>query len=184
MTWTIDVPVVAGPVLSSLPNPMAAAVADALARPAVQQPAWPDPDYLARVRGVLEAVPPIAVPSEVDRLQERLGRVARGEEFLLQGGDCAETFADNTEAHLRGTIRTLLQMAVVLTYGTSMPVVKVGRIAGQYAKPRSSNTDAVGLPSYRGDMVHGLEPTEEARRPDPGRLIRAYANDLAHLVRA
>ena len=87
-------------------------------------------------------MPPIAVPTEVDRLQERLGEVARGEAFLLQGGDCAETFVDNTEPHLRGTIRTLLQMAVVLTYGTEMPVIKLGRIAGQYAKPRSSDTDA------------------------------------------
>ena len=112
--------------------------------------------------------------------------VARGEAFLLQGGDCAETFVDNTETHLRGTIRTLLQMAVVLTYGTSMPVVKVGRIAGQYAKPRSADTDVAGLPSYRGDMVNSLEPTLQARRPDPGRLIRAYANAAAamNLARA
>ena len=126
------------------------------------------------------------MPAEVDRLQHRLGMVARGEAFLLQGGDCAETFVDNTESHLRGTIRTLLQMAVVLTYGTSMPVVKVGRIAGQYAKPRSSETDVAGLPSYRGDMVNALEPTLEARRPDPGRLIRAYANAAAamNLARA
>jgi 3-deoxy-7-phosphoheptulonate synthase len=138
------------------------------------------------VRGVLEAVPPIAVPTEVDALQERLAEVARGRAFLLQGGDCAETFADNTEAHLRGTIRTLLQMAVVLTYGTAMPVVKVGRIAGQYAKPRSADVDAAGLPTYRGDMVNGIEPTEAARRPDPGRLIRAYANAAAamNLARA
>ena len=112
--------------------------------------------------------------------------MARGEAFLLQGGDCAETFDDNTEAHLRGTIRTLLQMAVVLTYGTSMPVVKLGRIAGQYAKPRSSDLDAAGLPSYRGDMVNALEPSEEARRADPGRMIRAYANAAAamNLARA
>jgi 3-deoxy-7-phosphoheptulonate synthase len=186
MSWTIDVPVAVGPVLSPLPGPLSAAVSDALARPAAQQPAWPDSDYLARVRGVLQAVPPIAVPSEVEALQGRLGAVARGEAFLLQGGDCAETFAENTEAHLRGTIRTLLQMAVVLTYGTSMPVVKLGRIAGQYAKPRSSNVDADGLPSYRGDMVHGLEATEQARRPDPGRLVRAYANAAAamNLARA
>ena len=138
------------------------------------------------MRALLESVPPIAVPTEVDRLQERLGEVARGEAFLLQGGDCAETFVDNTEPHLRGTIRTLLQMAVVLTYGTSMPVVKVGRIAGQYAKPRSSDIDAAGLPSYRGDMVNALEPTAEARRPDPGRLVRAYANAAAamNLTRA
>src|SRR4051812_29984397 len=133
MTWTVDVGVTGTP-LPPLPlsTAVAAAVGDALARPAVQQPAWLDSAYVARVRGVLENVPPIAVPTEVDALQGRLGMVARGEAFLLQGGDCAETFADNTEAHLRGTIRTLLQMAVVLTYGTSMPVVKVGRIAGQY----------------------------------------------------
>src|SRR3954454_21192016 len=184
MTWTVDVPL-AAPALQ-LPSPLAGALTDALARPAAQQPDWPDLDYVARVRGVLEHVPPIAVPTEVDRLQARLGKVARGEAFLLQGGDCAETFDGNTEAHLRGTIRTLLQMAVVLTYGTSMPVVKVGRIAGQYAKPRSADLDGTGLPSYRGDMVNALEPTAEGRRPDPGRLIRAYANAAAamNLTRA
>src|SRR5439155_3663033 len=128
-----------------------------------QQPAWPDLDGVVRVSKLLEAVPPIAVPTEVDRLQQRLGEVARGEAFLLQGGDCAETFIDNTEAHLRGTIRTLLQMAVVLTYGAATPVVKVGRIAGQYAKPRSSDVDALGLPSYRGDMVNAFEATPDAR---------------------
>jgi 3-deoxy-7-phosphoheptulonate synthase len=139
-----------------------------------------------RVRTLLESVPPITVPGEVDLLQRRLGQVARGEAFLLQGGDCAETFDDNTEPHLRGVIRTLLQMAVVLTYGTSMPVVKLGRIAGQYAKPRSSNIDSAGLPSYRGDMINAITPTPEARRPDPGRLLRAYANAAAamNLVRA
>ena len=169
-----------------LPGVLAAAVSEALTRSAAQQPVWPDPEEVARVRAVLEAVPPIAVPAEVDRLQERLGAVARGNAFMLQGGDCAETFVDNTEAHLRGTIRTLLQMAVVLTYGTSMPVVKIGRIAGQYAKPRTSDTDLAGLPSYRGDMVNALEATFEARRPDPGRLIRAYANAAAamNLARA
>jgi 3-deoxy-7-phosphoheptulonate synthase len=186
MTWTVDVPVAALPELPPLPRALAVALEDALNRPAAQQPPWPDPEYVTRVRQLLESVPPIAVPSEVDRLQERLGEVARGEAFLLQGGDCAETFVDNTEPHLRGTIRTLLQMAVVLTYGTEMPVVKLGRIAGQYAKPRSSDLDAAGLPSYRGDMVNALEPTEEGRRPDPGRLVRAYANAAAamNLARA
>src|SRR5689334_23449842 len=106
------------------------------------------------MRTVLESVPPVTVPAEIDRLRGLLGSVARGEAFLLQGGDCAETFVDNTEPHLRGTIRTLLQMAIVLTYGTELPVIKVGRIAGQYAKPRSSELDATGLPSYRGDMVN------------------------------
>jgi 3-deoxy-7-phosphoheptulonate synthase len=186
MTWTVDVPVDSLPELPPLPSPLAVALSDALARPAAQQPSWPDPEYVRRVRALLESVPPVTVPTEVDRLQERLGEVARGEAFLLQGGDCAETFVDNTEPHLRGTIRTLLQMAVVLTYGTAMPVVKVGRIAGQYAKPRSSDTDAAGLPSYRGDMVNALEATAEGRRPDPGRLVRAYANAAAamNLARA
>src|SRR3954451_12697270 len=176
MNWTVDVPVAALPELPPLPPALAAALADALDRPAAQQPVWPDRDVVDRVRALLESVPPIAVPTEVDALQGRLTEVARGEAFLLQGGDCAETFVDNTEEHLRGTIRTLLQMAVVLTYGTAMPVVKTGRIAGQYAKPRSAATDAIGLPSYRGDMVNAIEATETARRADAGRLLRAYAN--------
>ena len=186
MNWTVDVPVSALPELPPLPPALAAALSDALARPAAQQPPWPEPDVVERVRALLESVPPVTVPTEVDQLQTRLGEVARGEAFLLQGGDCAETFVDNTEEHLRGTIRTLLQMAVVLTYGTAMPVVKLGRIAGQYAKPRSSDYDAAGLPSYRGDMVNAIEPTETARRPDPGRLVRAYANAAAamNLARA
>ena len=152
----------------------------------MQQPQWPDSEQALSVRKVLESVPPVTVPAEVERLRSHLAAVARGEAFLLQGGDCAETFAGNTEPHIRGNIRTLLQMAVVLTYGASMPVVKVGRIAGQYAKPRSSDTDAMGLPSYRGDMVNSLAATEEARRHDPSRMIRAYANASAtmNLVRA
>jgi 3-deoxy-7-phosphoheptulonate synthase len=179
MSWTIDVPEATPSGVALLPAALAAAVDDALARPALQQPAWPDPEQAERVLSVLGAVPPIAVPTEVDGLRGRLAAVARGEAFLLQGGDCAETFLDNTEARLRGTIRTLLQMAVVLTYGTSMPVVKLGRFAGQYAKPRSAELDAAGLPSYRGDMINGLETSEQARRPDPGRMIRAYANAAA-----
>ncbi|WP_210493241.1 3-deoxy-7-phosphoheptulonate synthase class II [Patulibacter sp. SYSU D01012] len=186
MNWTIDIPAESLPDLPPLPPELRTALDDALGRPALQQPAWPDADYTSRVRRLLETVPPVTLPAEVDRLQERLGAVARGEAFLLQGGDCAETFADNTEQHLRGTIRTLLQMAVVLTYGTSMPVVKLARIAGQYAKPRSSDTDALGLPSYRGDMVNGLAATPESRRPDPVRMLRAYANASAamNLARA
>ncbi|CAB4949147.1 unannotated protein [freshwater metagenome] len=186
MNWTIDIPAESLPDLPPLPPELRAALDEALSRPALQQPSWPDPDYTSRVRRMLEAVPPVTLPMEVDRLQERLGAVARGEAFLLQGGDCAETFVDNTEAHLRGTIRTLLQMAVVLTYSTSMPVVKIARIAGQYAKPRSSDTDALGLPSYRGDMVNAFEPTPEGRRPDPVRMLRAYANASAamNLTRA
>ncbi|HEY0453893.1 class II 3-deoxy-7-phosphoheptulonate synthase [Actinophytocola sp.] len=186
MNWTVDVPVDTLPELPPLPPELRARLDDALARRAAQQPEWPNPEQVRQVRTLLESVPPITVPSEVDRLRTKLAEVARGEAFLLQGGDCAETFVDNTEPHIRGNIRTLLQMAVVLTYGASMPVVKVGRIAGQYAKPRSNGTDALGLPVYRGDIVNSLVPTPEARVPDPGRMIRAYANAGAamNLLRA
>ncbi len=186
VNWTVDVPVDALPELPPLPGELRTRLDDALARPAAQQPSWPDPVAVRNVRTVLESVPPITVPAEVDRLGDQLGAVARGEAFLLQGGDCAETFADNTEPHIRASIRTLLQMAVVLTYGSSMPVVKMGRVAGQYSKPRSNPTDALGLPAYRGDMVNSLVATPEARVHDPGRLIRAYANAAAgmNLVRA
>jgi 3-deoxy-7-phosphoheptulonate synthase len=158
----------------------------ALARPARQQPDWPDPTRLPAVHEVLTKVPPIAVHFEVDRLQDLLAMVARGEAFLLQGGDCAETFASNTEAHIGANLRTLLQMALVLTYGASLPVVKVARIAGQYAKPRSLDTDATGLPVYRGDMVNSKAATPEARTADPERMIRAYANSSSamNLVRS
>jgi len=186
VNWTVDVPVDALPELPPLPEDLRTRLDVALARPAAQQPNWPDPDAVRNARTVLESVPPITVPAEVDRLSNQLAAVARGEAFLLQGGDCAETFVDNTEPHLRAGIRTLLQMAVVLTYGSSMPVVKVGRVAGQYAKPRTAAVDALGLPTYRGDMINSLVPTPEARVPDPGRLIRAYANAGAamNLVRA
>src|SRR6201995_1065892 len=186
MSWTVDVAARSEAPVAPFPVAFAAAVEEALRRPAVQQPSWPDAEQAARGAGVLEGGPPIAVASEVDVLQGRLAAVARGEAFLLQGGDCAETFLDNTEARLRGTIRTLLQMAVVLTYGTQMPVVKVGRFAGQYAKPRSADIDGAGLPSYRGDMINAIEPTAEARRADPGRMIRASANAAAamNLARA
>ena len=133
-----------------------------MSRPALQQPSW-DPEDAHRMRTVLESVPPICMPAEVEALSSQLADVAEGRAFLLQGGDCAETFADNTEPHIKGNIRTLLQMAVVLTYGASLPVVKVARIAGQYAKPRSADVDALGLTSYRGDMVNGFPPVEAAR---------------------
>ncbi|MFC5287689.1 class II 3-deoxy-7-phosphoheptulonate synthase [Actinokineospora guangxiensis] len=186
MNWTVDVPVDTLPELPPLPPAMRARLDEALARPAAQQPEWPDAEHVRQVRAVLESVPPITVPAEIDRLHGRLAEVALGRAFLLQGGDCAETFADNTEPHIRGNIRTLLQMAVVLTYGASLPVVKVGRIAGQYAKPRSAGTDALGLPVYRGDIVNSLVATPEARVPDPSRMVRAYANASAamNLVRA
>ena len=125
---------------------------------------------------MLSTVPTIVAPYEVDELRQRLAQVCEGKAFLLQGGDCAETFVDNTEAHLLANARTLLQMAVVLTYGASLPVVKVARVAGQYTKPRSATLDSLGLPAYRGDMINSLEPTEAARVADPQRMIRAYAN--------
>ena len=185
VNWTVDVPIDRLPELPPLPAAMRDQLDAALAKPAAQQPQWPA-DQAAAMRTVLESVPPITVAGEVEALSQKLAEVARGEAFLLQGGDCAETFADNTEPHIKGNIRTLLQMAVVLTYGASMPVVKVARIAGQYAKPRSSNTDALGLPSYRGDMVNSLVADEAVRVHDPSRLVRAYANASAamNLVRA
>ncbi|MGH3564503.1 MAG: class II 3-deoxy-7-phosphoheptulonate synthase [Pseudonocardia sp.] len=186
MTWTVDAPVEELPELPPLPAELRARLDNALARPAAQQPDWPDAAHVAHVRTVLESVPPVTLPPEVDRLQDRLAAVARGEAFLLQGGDCAETFVDNTEPHIRATIRTLLQMAIVLTYGASLPVVKVGRIAGQYAKPRSAPLDSLGLQSYRGDIVNGVAPDPGARIADPARMVRAYANAGAamNLVRA
>jgi 3-deoxy-7-phosphoheptulonate synthase len=151
--------------------------------PAAQQPEWPDDAAMREVAGTLAKLPPLVVASEVDQLRERLGAVARGEAFLLQGGDCAETFATSSQADIAGKVRVLLQMAVVLTYGASMPVVKLGRVAGQYAKPRSSRVDGSGRPSYRGDMINDL--TGE-RTPDPQRILRAYstAATTLNLLRA
>ncbi|ETB02771.1 hypothetical protein O979_10480, partial [Mycobacterium avium subsp. paratuberculosis 10-4404] len=178
MNWTVDIPIDQLPPLPPLPGDLRARLDAALAKPAAQQPSWPT-DQATAMRTVLESVPPVTVPSEIVRLQEQLAQVARGEAFLLQGGDCAETFTENTEPHIRGNIRTLLQMAVVLTYGASMPVVKVARIAGQYAKPRSADIDALGLKSYRGDMINGFAPNAAVREHDPSRLVRAYANASA-----
>ena len=125
----------------------------------------------------LESLPPLVLAAECDQLKERLAAVARGEAFLLQGGDCAETFAGTGADSIGGKFRTLLQMAVVLTYAGSVPVVKVGRMAGQFGKPRSAATevrDGVELPVYRGDAVNGIEFSAAARTPDPGRLLTAY----------
>ncbi|MFV2083206.1 class II 3-deoxy-7-phosphoheptulonate synthase [Micromonospora sp. LOL_021] len=147
--------------------------------PRAQTPPWPDPAAVDEVCQVLGNVPSVVAPYEVDQLRERLALVCDGKAFLLQGGDCAETFTDNTESHLLANARTILQMAVVLTYGASLPVVKVARVAGQYTKPRSSPTDALGLPAYRGDMINSLDTTAQARVADPQRMIRAYANSAA-----
>jgi 3-deoxy-7-phosphoheptulonate synthase len=155
--------------------------------PAAQQPSWPDQAALAEVTTELSLAPGLVVAAECDTLRSRLAAVARGEAFLLQGGDCAETFAAVTSGQVRDKLRTILQMAVVLTYGASVPVVKVGRIAGQFAKPRSTDLEEItGLPSYRGDAVNDLEPTELARTHDPRRMLRAYQASAAtlNLVRA
>ncbi|MGV9965649.1 3-deoxy-7-phosphoheptulonate synthase class II [Streptomyces olivaceus] len=164
-----------------LPEDLAQRLTDALSRPAAQQPDWPDPAHTHAVRTALAGAPPLTSPAEVDRLSAQLARVARGEAFLLQGGDCAETFDGNTESHVRGILRVLTHMSLVLAYGTGLPVVKVGRIAGQYAKPRSNGTDALGLPVYRGDIVNSPAPTYEARTPDPERMLRAHSSSAITL---
>ncbi|GAA5214949.1 3-deoxy-7-phosphoheptulonate synthase class II [Streptomyces thinghirensis] len=186
MTRTSDAPARMLPEPPGLTADMRARVADALRRPAAQQPPWPDPDAVARASAALAGRPSLTTLTEVDRLSAQLAAVARGEAFLLQGGDCAETFAENTEAHIRANVRTLLQMAVVLTYAAGIPVVKVGRMAGQFAKPRSSPVDALGLPVFRGDNVNSLAPDPAARTPDPARMLRAYADSgsTLNLVRS
>lgn len=157
--------------------------------PASQQPSWPDAADVARARQSLAAFPPLVFAGECDALRARLALAARGEAFVLQGGDCAETFVDLTADRVRDKIRTLLQMSVVLTYAASVPVVKVARMAGQFGKPRSKDTetrDGVSLPSYRGDAVNGFAFTAEDRRPDPQRLVRTYHASAAtlNLIRA
>lgn len=185
MSWTIDIPKDVLPDLPPLPGDLNEKFQDVISRDAKQQPSW-DPAQAEYVRKILESVPPVVLAPEVEELKSHLADVATGQAFMLQGGDCAETFESNTEPHIRANVRTLLQMAAVLTYGASMPVVKLARIAGQYAKPRSSDLDGNGLPNYRGDIVNGVEPTEESRRHDPARMVRAYANSSAamNLVRA
>src|SRR5699024_5482141 len=137
----------------------------------------------------LAEVPPLVFAGEADRLTELLAAASRGEAFLLQGGDCAETFADLSADSIRDKIKTILQMAVVLTYGASMPVIKMGRMAGQYATPRSSDAaprDGQTLPAYRGDIINDYAFTPESRIPDPQRLLDAYHNSATtlNLIRA
>ena len=153
-------------------------------RPIVQQPEWPDPAQAQAVTAELAGLPPLVSADECDTLKERLAAVARGEAFVLQGGDCAEMFSGANPHTVRAKLQTLLQMAVVLTYGAGVPVVKIGRLAGQFAKPRSKGTetrDGVELPAYRGDAINGLEFTTESRTPDPARLLRAYHSSAVTL---
>src|SRR5689334_11378508 len=154
------------------------------AKPIAQVPDYPEPAKLASVEERLRTYPPLVFAGEARRLMERLGAVAEGKAFLLQGGDCAESFAEFRADNIRDTFRVLLQMAVVLTFGAACPVVKVGRMAGQFAKPRSApseTVDGVELPSYRGDIINGIEFTAAARRPDPERLLQSYNQAAATL---
>jgi 3-deoxy-7-phosphoheptulonate synthase len=156
---------------------------------AAQQPTWTDESKLQAARKELAVLPPLVFAGEVDTLRSRLAAAAEGKAFLLQGGDCAETFADATADRIRNRVKTILQMAVVLMYGASMPVVKMGRMAGQFAKPRSSDTETRGeltLPAYRGDAVNGYDFTPESRATDPNRMVRAYHTSAStlNLIRA
>ena len=154
-----------------------------------QQPTWPDPDAARAASEELAALPPLVFAGEVDQLRDRIAAAAEGRAFLLQGGDCAETFAGATADQIRDRVKTVLQMAVVLTYGASVPVIKMGRMAGQFAKPRSSDTETRGdvtLPAYRGDMVNGYDFTSASRAADPRRLVRGYHTSAStlNLIRA
>ena len=148
-----------------------------LTGPADQQPDWPDQTRVDQIVAELSGLPPLVFAGECDQLRERIAAVTRGEAFILQGGDCAETFSGANADAVRAKLQTILQMAVVLTYGASVPIVKIGRLAGQFAKPRSRPTevrDGVELPAYRGDAINGFDFTPEARAHDPGRMLRAY----------
>ncbi|MGW0784345.1 3-deoxy-7-phosphoheptulonate synthase [Streptomyces sp. NPDC002913] len=159
---------------------------EALARPAAQQPEWPDPEAARETARTLSRLPPTVLPSEVDLLSARLEKVARGEAFLVQGGDCAETFDGNTDEHVLGNLRTLMCVAGILSASTGLPTVSVGRIAGQFAKPRSSPFGPDGLPSYRGDIINSPVPTALSRTPDPRRMLDAHAvaAEAMEIVRA
>ncbi len=154
-------------------------------KPALHIPTdYPDQDHLAEVEKTLKGYPPLVFAGEARRLKQRLGEVAMGNSFLLQGGDCAESFKEFHPDNLRDMFRVMMQMAVVLTYGAGQPIVKVGRIAGQFGKPRSSPTetrDGITLPSYRGDNINGMEFSEKSRIPDPERLLKAYGQSASTL---
>ena len=145
--------------------------------PVLQQPEWPDKESHRAVLSQISKLPPLVFAGEIRSLYKGLADAAQGKAFLLQGGDCAEEFASCTAPSIRETLKVILQMAVILTYAGEKPVVKVGRIAGQYAKPRSKPTEVVNdieIPSYRGDMINRDEPTMEARLPDCNRLLESY----------
>ena len=158
-------------------------------KPILQQPTYPNQDELNRVLSELKNYPPLVFAGEARSLKSQLANVANGEAFLLQGGDCAESFSEFHADNIRDTFKALLQMSVVMTYAGGLPVVKVGRMAGQFAKPRSSDTetfDGIELASYRGDIINGSEFTAEARVPNPKRMLKAYnqASATQNLLRA
>ncbi len=158
-------------------------------KPVVQMPTYQDQAALKDVQQQLEQVPPLVFAGEVRQLKRQLAKVSNGQAFLLQGGDCAESFEANKADNIRDTFKLMLQMAVTLTWGAKMPVVKVARMAGQYAKPRSSDYEEVGgetLLSYRGDIINGFEATKDARNADPERMLRAYyqSTSTLNLLRA
>ena len=152
--------------------------------PITQVPEYPDVTALRNVEKKLETRPPLVFAGEVQELRKKLGQVADGSAFLLQGGDCAESFAEYSADNIRDSFKVILQMAVALTFGAGLPVVKVGRMAGQFAKPRSAPTeviDGIELPSYRGDMVNSIEFNDTSRCPDPNRLLNVYEHSAATL---
>lgn len=175
-------------ILTAVPN-LIPSLSDLHALHPLQQPTYADVEQVARVLAELRTKPPLVFAGECDDLRQRVADVAAGRAFMLQGGDCAETFETVTAANIRGKLRVLLSMAVVLTYAAQVPVVKVGRLAGQYAKPRSKDTETragLTLPAYRGDAVNALEFTPQARFNDPDRLLSVYNHSAAtlNLVRA
>ena len=153
-------------------------------RTAAQQPEWPDTDALAAVRDRLHDLPPLVFAGEARALLAALGEVSEGRAFLLQAGDCVESFHDVSAPAIRERLKVMLQMSAVLTYAATLPVVRVGRIAGQFAKPRTSPTEVVNgveIPSFRGHIVHSEQPTAEARVPDPERLVQGYYQSASTL---
>lgn len=181
----VPVPAPAGSLAAALTSPLSVwSPSSWRGLPIQQQPAYADPKAVEAALDVVRGLPPLVAPGEVDALRRHLSDAAAGKAFLLQGGDCAERFEDCAKGPIEAKLKILLQMSLVLTWGARLPVIRVGRMAGQYAKPRSADTeviDGVELPSYRGDHVHRIEATAEARRPDPRRLVEAYFRSAATL---
>lgn len=163
---------------------MAWTKSDWRAKPRVQMPDYPDQGALTAVEAQLGKMPPLVFAGEARRLKAALAKAGEGKAFLLQGGDCAESFSEFSADNIRDTFKVMLQMAIVLTWGAKVPVIKVGRMAGQFAKPRSAPTEMIGgveYPSYRGDIINGFDATMSERQPDPNRMLQAYTQSAATL---